>query len=103
MLTIVGIVSLDKTPAIDVDDLTSAPSVAAKHVKAADHLPEPVTNATRPGFLFLTQVSDKPAALVRKRPDKHAYRQYTHRISLPSVLRLTTPSTTGDLRVSACV
>ncbi len=68
MLTIVVIISLNKAPAVNVDDLASKTSVAAKHVKAADHLAEPFTNSTRPVFLFVIQVGDKPDVSVSRRP-----------------------------------
>ena len=53
VLTIVGIIALYEAPAVDVDDLASAAPVAAKHIKTADHLPESVTDASRPLLLLV--------------------------------------------------
>ncbi len=101
-LTVVGVVALDEAPAVDVYDLTPLAAFAAEHVKAADHLPKAVANACGPRLLLVAEIGDEPGTPYEGLCSGGNGR-LTYRISLPSVLRRTTPSTNGDLRVSACV
>lgn len=65
--TIIGFISLNETPAVDINHLTPGAVIAAKHVKATNSLTECVTDFGSPGLLLVTQVGDKATSLERDR------------------------------------
>ena len=64
-LTVIGLIALDETPAVDIDHLTLGAIIAAQHVIATDPLAKCVTDFCGPRFLLITQVSDKSKTRVR--------------------------------------
>jgi hypothetical protein len=59
ILTIIGVIALNETPAVDINHLTLSAVVTAQHVIAADSLAKCVADFCRPGLLLVIQVSDK--------------------------------------------
>lgn len=99
------IIAFDKAPSVYVNHHALRAVVASKDVKTANALTEAFADFARPELLGFGEMSDKTIlinldSIGRSRKSTSGW---TDRISFPSVLRRTTPSTTGDLRVSACV
>jgi phage tail sheath gpL-like len=57
--TVVSLISLDKTPSIDIYYHTSGAAIAAQHVKPAHTLPKRLANLACPGLFLVTQVSNE--------------------------------------------
>lgn len=102
MGTIIVLVVLDETPSIDVDHLSCIHFAASKHVEATHKLAEAFADLGGPFFLLWREVRYETISEMSEEM-KRCNTCTLYRISFPSVLRRTTPSTTGDLRVSACV
>jgi hypothetical protein len=60
MLAVVGLVALDETPSVDVDDETSAALLLApEEIKPADHLTERVADLPRVRLLVVRELGDE--------------------------------------------
>ena len=59
ILTVIGLIALNETPAVDIDHLTAGAVLTAQHVVATDSLAKCVTDFRRPGLLLVGQARDK--------------------------------------------
>lgn len=102
-LTIISVIAFDEAPPVHVNNHAFGPVFTSQQVESTNTLPKSLTNLSRPELLRFGEMCHE--ASVR---NKFGWTcivkcslESAYRISFPSVFRLTTPSTTGDLRVSA--
>jgi len=57
--TIIAVIAFNKTPSVDINDLTPLPVFTPEHVKTADTLSESFTNFCSPRFFLFIQMSDE--------------------------------------------
>ena len=57
----IGFVPFDKTPSIDIDDLTLVAIIASQHVEPAHSLTKALAYLGSPKFFLLGQTGDEPA------------------------------------------
>jgi len=62
--TIIAFIAFNKTPSVDINDLTSLPVFTPEHVKTAHTLSESFTDFGGPRLFLLIQTSDESDIVV---------------------------------------
>jgi hypothetical protein len=58
-LAVVSFIAFDKTPSIDINDLTSCTIIATEHIKATNTLSEALAYFIRPRLFFFCQLGNE--------------------------------------------